>query len=133
MRISDWSSDVCSSDLEPAEADDGIEVVAGGEGSDKRRTTLYKRLVDELAMQRRDVLALHVASDPGLALDIMFFTLVDADTHDWRARAATTLRAPVPAGPIIGFEAKDAPASSGLAEFRRSGEHQSPHHSLLRI
>lgn len=103
---------------EPAEADDGIEVVAGEEGSDKRRTTLSKRLVDELAMQRRDVLALHVASDPGLALDIMVFTLADADTHDWRARAASTLRAPVPAGPIIGFEAKDAPASSGLAEIR---------------
>ena len=105
---------------EPAEADDGIEVVAGEEGSDKRRTTLSKRLVDELAMQRRDVLALHVASDPGLALDIMVFTLADADTHDWRARAASTLRASVPAGPIIGFEAKDAPASSGLAEFRSS-------------
>ena len=105
---------------EPAEADDGIEVVGGGEGSDKRRTTLSKRLVDELAMQRRDVLALHVASDPGLALDIMVFTLADGDTHDWRARAASTLRAPVPAGPIIGFEAKDAPASSGLAEFRSS-------------
>src|SRR3546814_10604648 len=71
-------------------------------------------------MQRRDVLALHVASDPGLALDIMVFTLVDADTHDWRERAATTLREPVPAGPIIGFEAKDAPASSGLAELRSS-------------
>jgi ParB family chromosome partitioning protein len=69
-------------------------------------------------MQRRDVLALHVASDPGLALDIMVFTLADADTHDWRARAATTLRAPLPAGPIIGFEAKDAPASSALAELR---------------
>lgn len=102
----------------PAEGDSGIEVVAGEEGSDKRRTTLSKRLVDELAMQRRDVLALHVASDPGLALDIMVFTLADADTHDWRARAATTLRAPLPAGPIIGFEAKDAPASSGLAELR---------------
>src|SRR3546814_9215504 len=44
----------------------------------------------------------------------------DLDTHYWRARAATTLRAPVPAGPIIGFEAKDAPAGSGLAEFRSS-------------
>ncbi|WP_298166706.1 ParB/RepB/Spo0J family partition protein [Novosphingobium sp.] len=105
---------------EPAEGDSGIEVVAGEEGSDKRRTTLSKRLADELAMQRRDVLALHVASDPGLALDVMVFTLADADTHDWRARAATTLRAPVPAGPIIGFEAKDAPASSALAELRSS-------------
>ena len=103
---------------EPDEGDSGIEVVAGEEGSDKRRTTLSKRLVDELAMQRRDVLALHVASDPGLALDVMVFTLADADTHDWRARAATTLRAPLPAGPIIGFEAKDAPASSALAELR---------------
>jgi len=103
---------------DPAEAESGIEVLPGGEGSDKRRTTLSKRLVDELAMQRRDVLALHVASDPGLALDIMVFTLADADTHDWRARPSTTLRAPVPAGPIIGFEAKDAPASSALAELR---------------
>jgi ParB family chromosome partitioning protein len=48
----------------------------------------------------------------------MVFTLADADTHDWRARPSTTLRAPVPAGPIIGFEAKDAPASSALAELR---------------
>jgi len=103
---------------DPADGDSGIEVVPGDEGSDKRRTTLSKRLVDELAMQRRDVLALHVASDPGLALDIMVFTLADADTQDWRARPSTTLRAPVPSGPIIGFEAKDAPASSGLAELR---------------
>ena len=103
---------------EPDEGDSGIEVVPADDGSDKRRTTLSKRLVDELAMQRRDVLALHVASDPGLALDVMVFTLADADTHDWRARAATTLRAPLPAGPIIGFEAKDAPASSALAELR---------------
>ncbi|WP_062345289.1 ParB/RepB/Spo0J family partition protein [Novosphingobium sp. CCH12-A3] len=105
---------------EPAEADSGIEVVPAEDGSDKRRTTLSKRLVDELAMQRRDVLALHIASDPGLALDVMVFSLADADAHDWRARAATTLCAPVPAGPIIGFEAKDAPASSALAELRSS-------------
>src|SRR3546814_313985 len=38
---------------EPAEADDGIEAVAGGEGSGKGRTTMRKRLVDELALQRR--------------------------------------------------------------------------------
>src|SRR3546814_11567550 len=73
---------------EPAEADDGIEVVAGGEGSDKRRTTLSKRLVDELAMQRRAVLALHVASVPGLAPDILVFTPVHADTPDWTGAGA---------------------------------------------
>jgi len=106
--------------VEAASTDGGIEVIPGEEGSDKRRSTLSRRLVDELALQRRDVLALHVASDPGLALDIVVFTLADADTHDWRARAATTLRAPVPAGPIAGFEAKDAPASCALAELRSS-------------
>src|SRR3546814_675001 len=43
LRISDWSSDVCSSDL--------------------------------LSKERRDVLALHVAQDPGLALDLTIFRL----------------------------------------------------------
>ena len=98
--------------------DDAVEIVSGEAGEGKRRAALSKRLVDELAMQRRDVLALHVASDPGLALDLIVFTLADADTLDYRARSATTLRGGTPAGPIIGFEAKDAAASASLAEFR---------------
>ena len=69
-------------------------------------------------MQRRDILALHVASDPGLALDLMVFALADADTLDWRSRSSTTLRGGVPAGPIAGFEAKDAPASAALADLK---------------
>lgn len=99
---------------------DEIEIVAGDGGGGRPRSgsALSKRLVDELAMQRRDVLALHMASDPGLALDFMVFTLADADTHDWRSRSATTLRGGSPSGPIVGFEAKDAPATAALAEFR---------------
>lgn len=80
--------------------------------------TLSRRLVDELAMQRRDVLALHLASDPGLALDVMVFTLADADSHDWRARSASTIRGGVPNGPIVGFEPADAAATRALAELR---------------
>ena len=98
--------------------DDAVEVISDGTGDTPRRATLSKRLVDELAMQRRDVLALHVASDPALALDLLVFTLADADTRDWRARSATTLRGPIAAGPVIGFEAKDAPATAALAELR---------------
>tara|TARA_A100001391_G_C5080436_1_gene279938 strand:+ start:2577 stop:4571 length:1995 start_codon:yes stop_codon:yes gene_type:complete len=101
-----------------APGDDPVEVVSGTGEEAPKRATLSKRLVDELAMQRRDVLALHVASDPALAFDLMVFTLADADTLDWRAQSATTLRGPVAAGPIIGFEAKDAPASAALAEFK---------------
>lgn len=98
--------------------DDGIEVADSGAGTSGRRATLSRRLVDELAMQRRDVLALHVASDPGLALDLTVFTLADADSHDWQARAATTLRGGVPNGPIIGFEPADAAATAALADLR---------------
>jgi ParB family chromosome partitioning protein len=120
--------------------DDGIEVVTGDGGEGRRRSALSKRLVDELAMQRRDVLALHMASDPGLALDFMVFTLADADTHDWRSRSATTLRGGPPAGPIVGFEAKDAPATAALAELRtgldeswRSGEEAAARFDAFRM
>ena len=98
--------------------DNAVEVIPGDEGAGQRRSALSKRLVDELAMQRRDVLALHVASDPALALDLMVFTLADADAYDYRARSASTLRGGVPSGPIIAFEAKDAAASASLAELR---------------
>ena len=126
-------------DIEVVGDEDVVEVVASVDSDGKRRAALSKRLVDELAMQRRDVLAVHVASDPGLSLDIMVFTLADADTHDWRSRAATTLRGGVPAGPIVGFEAKDASASASLADLRsgldeswRSGEDASSRFKMFR-
>lgn len=125
--------------VELDEGDDGIEIVSEGGSQGTRRAALSKRLVDELAMQRRDVLALHLASDPGLALDVMVFTLADADTIDWRARGATTLRGPVSSGPIVGFEAKDATASAALAELKsgldetwRAGEDAAARFDLYR-
>jgi ParB family chromosome partitioning protein len=101
----------------PATGEGVVEIVTTGEGA-SRRSTLSRRLVDELAMQRRDVLALHVASDPALALDVLVFTLADADTLDYRSQAATTIRGGTPSGPIAGFEPGDAPATAALAEFR---------------
>ena len=95
-----------------------IELVEGDGATGTRRSALSRRLVDELAMQRRDVLALYVMADPALALDLMVFTLADADTIDWRAKVATTIRGGVPGGPISGFEPKDAPATASLAELR---------------
>jgi ParB family chromosome partitioning protein len=105
---------------QPAEiSDDGVvEIVSGGDGKGKTRAVLSMRLVDELAMQRRDVLALHLASDPALALDVLVFTLADADTHDFDMRVPTTIRGGAPSGPIAGFEPKDAAASAALAELR---------------
>ena len=97
---------------------DEMELVAADSPTGPRRAALSKRLVDELAMQRRDVLALHVGSDPALALDLMVFALADADALDCGSRAATTICGGVPAGPIVGFEAKDAAAT----ENWRAGE-----------
>lgn len=125
---------------QPGEDDDGsVESVTEMGGTETRRSVLSKRLVDELAMQRRDVLSLHVASDPALALEVLVFTLADADTNDWKSRAASTLRGGAPNGPIIGFEPTDAPASAGLAELKagldeswRTGENPAARFDLFR-
>lgn len=102
-------------------AEDGIiEPVDERAEASSKPASYSQRLLDELAMQRRDVLAIHLANDPGLALDLMVFTLADADGHDWRARKATTIIGPVANGPVSGFEPKDAPASAALAEFTGS-------------
>lgn len=102
-------------------ADEGvIEAVEKSETPKPKGSSLSQRLLDELAMQRRDILAIHLANDPALALDFMVFTLADADGHDWRAKKASTLIGSVESGPVAGFEAKDAPASAALAEFAGS-------------
>ncbi len=101
--------------------DDGaVEPVEENGTVKPKGSSLSQRLLDELAMQRRDILAIHLANDPALALDFMVFTLADADGHDWRARKASTLVGSVASGPVTGFEAKDAPASAALAEFAGS-------------
>jgi len=101
--------------------DDGVvEPVAVGTETKGRGNSLSQRLLDELAMQRRDILAIHVANDPALALDFMVFTLADADGQDWRAKKASTISGSAETGPVTGFEAKDAPASAALAEFAGS-------------
>lgn len=102
-------------------ADEGaIEAVEESGTAKSTSNSLSQRLLDELAMQRRDILAIHLANDPALALDFMVFALADADGHDWRAKKGSTLSGPVASGPVTGFEAKDAPASAALAEFEGS-------------
>jgi len=98
--------------------DDGaIEAVEESGAARSKGSSLSQRLLDELAMQRRDILAIHLANDPALAHDFMVFTLADPDGHDWRAKKASTLVGSATSGPVTGFEAKDAPASAALAEF----------------
>src|SRR3546814_9062173 len=91
MRISDWSSDVCSSDLrvhtrlfsekpvvDPNAPPTGNSGNAGntdnGDDADSG-PKLSATLVDELATQRRQILVAHVASDPAMALDLTIFLM----------------------------------------------------------
>ena len=106
---------------EVTQSDDAIiESVDERDNASSKPASYSQRLLDELSMQRRDVLAIHLANDPGLALELMVFTLADADGHDWRAKKAVTIAGPPAHGPVSGFEAKDAPASAALAEFTGS-------------
>ena len=103
-----------------SEGEGALEAVSESETVAPKGGALSQRLLDELAMQRRDILAIHLANDQALALDFMVFTLADADGHDWRAKKASTLIGSVASGPVTGFEAKDAPASAALAKFAGS-------------
>lgn len=100
--------------------DDGsaITVVTSESSPKTRRAAMSQRLVDELAMQRRDVLALHVASDPGLALDLFVFALADADTTRFGPTPGLTIRGAAATGPAHDFVAHDAAATASLAELR---------------
>jgi ParB family chromosome partitioning protein len=101
-----------------ASEEGAVEVVSSGPGDKPARAAMSQRLVDELAMQRRDVLALHVASDPALALDLFVFILADADTYRWASSPGLTIRGSAASGPAHGFEAKDAAATVAIAELR---------------
>lgn len=82
-----------------------------GEVAGKRGTGLSQRLVDELAIQRRDILAVHVAADPGLALDLAIFLMIDREAGYSSERRGSSLNAAPPANPVADFKAPDAAAT----------------------
>jgi len=77
----------------------------------ERPQAISRALLDELAIQRRDVLAVHVAADPALALDLAVFLMVDRDAGYSRGRSGSSLIAVPPTDPVLGFKTPDAPAT----------------------
>ena len=77
---------------------------------------LSQRLVDELAVQRRDILAVHVAADPALALDLAIFLMNDREAGYTSEKSGSALIAPAAANPVVGFETPDASATATKAE-----------------
>lgn len=87
------------------------------------------RLFDELAVQRRNILAASLLGDPGLALDYAIFALADGILHSYDNRG-TTIKAPRPQDPVL-----DSTVPKGMADEiiagayealdKRWGEHKS--------
>lgn len=101
-----------------AEADEGSRPVPDAEAAplavqelEAQPKPLSRALLDELAIQRRDVLAVHVAADPVLALDVATFLMVDRDAVHSSERNGSSLLALAPSDPVFGFKTPDAPAT----------------------
>nr|WP_317893920.1 ParB/RepB/Spo0J family partition protein [uncultured Sphingomonas sp.] len=79
---------------------------------------LSARLHDELAVQRRDILAASILADPGLALDYALFSMVDRNRN--YGRAGTTITAGRPNDPQMPADAKPTQAKIAIAEAREA-------------
>jgi ParB family chromosome partitioning protein len=99
----------------PGEDESG-DPSAGRGGKPGRAAGLSQRLVDELAMQRRDILAAHVAADPGLALDLAIFLMIDRDAGYSSEKRGFSLAAIPPSDPVFGFKTPEAAAALARAE-----------------
>ncbi|SOB88033.1 ParB family protein [Sphingomonas guangdongensis] len=81
-----------------------------------RAVGLSQRLTDELAIQRRDILAVHVAADPDFALDLAIFLMVDRKPGHGVERYGSSLSARPPQEPVIGLKTPEAPATLARVE-----------------
>ncbi|WP_165356506.1 ParB/RepB/Spo0J family partition protein [Sphingosinicella sp. BN140058] len=97
---------------------DGAEATAGATAAAAETgPSLSQRLLDELSMQRRDVLAVHVARDSALALDLATFLMVDGEETYVSEKSGFSLRATRPADPVPDLQTPDAEATIALARI----------------
>ena len=104
---------------------------SAGEGGDHRTADPKKIaakaqgltgvLADELAMARRDVLALHIANDPSVALDLAIFTLAEKAVGKY-GELGCSLAVGRRNDPIARNGLPDSPAGGALAEIRKALE-----------
>ncbi|ARU18383.1 ParB/RepB/Spo0J family partition protein [Croceicoccus marinus] len=79
---------------------------------------LSARLSDELAMQRRDILAASILANPALALDYALFAMIDGNRgYD---RYGTTMKASRPQDPALGSEMEPTQARIAIEQAREA-------------
>ena len=96
--------------------DDSDGALDHGERRSSRTAGLSRRLVDELAMQRRDILSVHVAADPAFALDLAIFVMADRQVSYSGEKPGLSLVASPPSNPVFDFETPNAAATIAAAE-----------------
>jgi ParB family transcriptional regulator, chromosome partitioning protein len=105
-----------TADEEGDQADASEPSVAQPEPAEPRPAGLPRVLVDELAIQRRDILAAHVAADPGFALDLAIFLMIEGEAGYSSGKKGSTLSASRPSDPVFGFKTPNARAAVAAAE-----------------
>lgn len=102
-----------------ADAPGGADSGAGeGAGTTSAPKPLSQKLVEELAVQRRDILAINLASNPAIALDYLIFAIADSRALYSAQALGTTLRAPSPSLYLANYP--DSPAHTLMADMRET-------------
>lgn len=97
----------------------GADSGAGeGAGASSAPKPLSQKLVEELAVQRRDILAINLASNPAIALDYLIFAIADSRALYSAQALGTTLRAPSPSLYLANYP--ESPAHTLMADMRET-------------
>jgi ParB family transcriptional regulator, chromosome partitioning protein len=83
-----------------------------------RPKPLSQKLVEELAVQRRDILAINLASNPAIALDYMIFAIADAGYSLGSQAHGTSIRASSPSLYLASYP--ESPAHMLMADMRET-------------
>ena len=100
----------------PAGTGDGLKPSASAPEPVQKQHALSQALADELAIQRRDILAVHVAAEPGVALDLAIFLMIDRHSGSSFEKSGSSLTAFPPSDPVFGFKTPDAAATRAREE-----------------
>jgi ParB family chromosome partitioning protein len=95
---------------EPGEGDDGEDGAGAAEAVADAGPKLSQRLLDELAMMKTELIAVHIARDPAFALDLGTFIMVERAERLYNSGLPSELRASRPSAPVTGFESGTAAA-----------------------
>lgn len=92
----------------------------GDVGEGEQGSKLSATLIDELATQRRQILVAHVASDPGVALDLTIFLMAQNVVFEQaHIPNHSTLKSSAAGFPIFGFRDEGSMASQTIDDQRQ--------------